>query len=24
MRFQYDKQKNEYNLARNGVDFPTG
>jgi uncharacterized DUF497 family protein len=23
MRFEYDEQKNEYNLARHGVDFPT-
>ena len=23
MRFEFDKQKNEYNLARHGVDFAT-
>jgi uncharacterized protein len=23
MRFEYDEQKNDYNLARHGVDFPT-
>ena len=23
MRFEYDEQKNEYNLGRHGVDFPT-
>jgi uncharacterized DUF497 family protein len=23
MRFEYDEEKNEYNLARHGVDFPT-
>jgi len=23
MRFEYDEQKNESNLARHGVDFPT-
>jgi hypothetical protein len=23
MRFEYDEEKNEHNLARHGVDFPT-
>jgi uncharacterized DUF497 family protein len=23
VRFEYDDQENEYNLARHGVDFPT-